>query len=139
MFLFWLTSDDNNKDCSSEFWRRVDSSVDANVSEKHAVSIFRAERCNEQIMLVRTSTSLFQPVKPAFNTLPATCLALDRMLGLTLKPKKFHTLPYSFWHFIQHRIWYFACNVYRTFRKLFPVSGHCCLPEVQTIAKDSKE
>jgi hypothetical protein len=25
------------------FWRRVDSSVDANVSEKHIVSIFRAE------------------------------------------------------------------------------------------------
>jgi hypothetical protein len=29
--------------CSSGFWRRVDSWVDANVSEKHIVSIFRAE------------------------------------------------------------------------------------------------
>jgi hypothetical protein len=27
----------------SGFWRRVDSSVDANVSERHTVSIFRAE------------------------------------------------------------------------------------------------
>jgi hypothetical protein len=29
--------------CSSGFWRRADSSVDANVSEKHCVSIFRVE------------------------------------------------------------------------------------------------
>jgi hypothetical protein len=29
--------------CSSGFWRRVDSSVDVNVSEKHTVSIFRTE------------------------------------------------------------------------------------------------
>jgi hypothetical protein len=29
--------------CSSGFWRRVDSSIDANVSEKHTVSIFRSE------------------------------------------------------------------------------------------------
>jgi hypothetical protein len=29
--------------CSSGFWRRADSSVEANVSEKHTASIFRAE------------------------------------------------------------------------------------------------
>jgi hypothetical protein len=29
--------------CSSGFWRRVDPSVDVNVSEKHTVCIFRAE------------------------------------------------------------------------------------------------
>jgi hypothetical protein len=29
--------------CSSGFWSRADSSIDANVSERHTVSIFRAE------------------------------------------------------------------------------------------------
>jgi hypothetical protein len=29
--------------CSSKLWRRVDSKVDTNVSEKHTVSFFRAE------------------------------------------------------------------------------------------------
>jgi hypothetical protein len=37
--------------CSSGLWRRVDSSVDANVSEKHTVSIFSPE--NEDSMFLQ--------------------------------------------------------------------------------------
>jgi hypothetical protein len=37
--------------CSSGFWHRVDSSVDANVSEKYTVSIFRVESFGETYCL----------------------------------------------------------------------------------------
>jgi serine/threonine protein phosphatase PrpC len=42
--------------CSSGFWRGVDSLVDVNVSEKHTVSIFRAE--DLKMETVYTATSL---------------------------------------------------------------------------------
>jgi hypothetical protein len=44
--------------CSSGFWHRVDSLVDASVSEKHTVSIFRAEvLCELSVLKMETCFS----------------------------------------------------------------------------------
>jgi hypothetical protein len=47
-------------------------------------------------MGMKTMTDFFKPVKPVFDTFPASCLALLRMLKQTLKRKEFYTLPYGF-------------------------------------------
>jgi hypothetical protein len=68
-------------------------------------------------MRIRISTGLLQLVKTAFNTLPASCLALHRMPRKIFEQKNpyfaiqflvFYTVPK---HFIRYETRYFTCNI----------------------------
>jgi hypothetical protein len=51
--------------CSSGFWCREDSSVDANVSEKNTVSIFRAEVAENGDSIFLRNAGIFRQVYTA--------------------------------------------------------------------------